>query len=54
MERKAGRYRAHLVLLSADRAQLHFYLRQWWAMVVQQPRQHQLKLSIDVDPQELS
>ena len=54
MERKAGRYRAHLVLLSADRAQLHFYLRQWWAMVVQQSRQHQLKLSIDVDPQELS
>ncbi|MEX3012308.1 hypothetical protein AB3538_03305 [Acinetobacter baumannii] len=24
MERKAGRYRAHMVILSADRARLHF------------------------------
>ncbi|MGS5790308.1 primosomal protein N', partial [Acinetobacter baumannii] len=34
MERKAGRYRAHMVILSADRARLHFYLRQWWAQLV--------------------
>ncbi|MEF9956658.1 MAG: primosomal protein N' [Acinetobacter sp.] len=54
MERKAGRYRAHMVILSADRARLHFYLRQWWQHVVHLPRQHQLRLSIDVDPQEFS
>ena len=54
MERKAGRYRAHMVILSADRAKLHFYLRQWWQQVVHLPRQHQLRLSIDVDPQEFS
>ncbi|MFW1806128.1 primosomal protein N', partial [Acinetobacter baumannii] len=54
MERKAGRYRAHMVILSADRARLHFYLRQWWAKLVHAPRQHQLRLSIDVDPQEFS
>ncbi|HIC8323215.1 TPA: primosomal protein N' [Acinetobacter baumannii] len=54
MERKAGRYRAHMVILSADRARLHFYLRQWWAQLVHGPRQHQLRLSIDVDPQEFS
>ncbi|MDB9694706.1 primosomal protein N' [Acinetobacter nosocomialis] len=54
MERKAGRYRAHMVILSADRARLHFYLRQWWAQLVHTPRQHQLRLSIDVDPQEFS
>ncbi|MFY0039145.1 primosomal protein N' [Acinetobacter baumannii] len=54
MERKAGRYRAHMVILSADRARLHFYLRQWWAQLVHVPRQHQLRLSIDVDPQEFS
>ncbi|HRA90727.1 MAG TPA: primosomal protein N' [Acinetobacter sp.] len=54
MERKAGRYRAHMVILSADRAKLHFYLRQWWQHVVHLPRQHQLRLSIDVDPQEFS
>lgn len=54
MERKAGRYRAHMVILSTDRAKLHFYLRQWWQQVVHLPRQHQLRLSIDVDPQEFS
>ncbi|MDP7774724.1 primosomal protein N' [Acinetobacter nosocomialis] len=54
MERKAGHYRAHMVILSADRARLHFYLRQWWAQLVHTPRQHQLRLSIDVDPQEFS
>ncbi|MFW1732341.1 primosomal protein N' [Acinetobacter baumannii] len=54
MERKAGRYRAHMVILSADRARLHFYLRQWWAQLVHAPSQHQLRLSIDVDPQEFS
>ena len=54
MERKAGRYRAHMVILSADRAKLHFYFRQWWQHVVHLPRQHQLRLSIDVDPQEFS
>ncbi|WPP69756.1 primosomal protein N' [Acinetobacter pittii] len=54
MERKAGRYRAHMVILSADRARLHFYLRQWWSQLVNAPRQHQLRLSIDVDPQEFN
>ncbi|WP_151808493.1 primosomal protein N' [Acinetobacter soli] len=54
MERKAGRYRAHMVILAQDRARLHFFLRSWWADTVQQPRQHQLRLSIDVDPQEFS
>ena len=54
MERKTGRYRAHMVILSADRAKLHFYLRQWWQQGYILPRQHQLRLSIDVDPQEFS
>ncbi len=30
MERKAGRYQSHMVLLSTDRARLHYYLRYWW------------------------
>ncbi|MBJ9984163.1 primosomal protein N' [Acinetobacter sp. S40] len=54
MERKAGRYRAHMVILSQDRARMHFFLRQWWAHVVHLPKQHQLRLSIDVDPQEFN
>ena len=53
MERKAGRYQAHVVLLSHDRAKMHFYVRQWWQYVLQQ-KLSQMKLTIDVDPQELS
>lgn len=53
MERKAGRYQAHVVLLSNDRAKMHFYLREWWPVVLQQ-KPSTMKLSIDIDPQELS
>jgi primosomal protein N' len=34
MERKAGRYRAHMVILSQDRARMHFFYgnggRKWY------------------------
>ncbi len=53
MERKAGKHHAHLLLLAQDRARLHYYVRSWWAQAVQQLPSG-LKLSIDVDPQELS
>ena len=43
-----------MVILSQDRARMHFFLRQWWAQVVHLPKQHQLRLSIDVDPQEFN
>ena len=53
MERKAGRYQAHMVLLSKDRARMHFYIRQWWQDVWHN-KPHGMKLSLDIDPQELS
>ena len=53
MERKAGRFQAHMVLLSTDRARLHFYIRQWWQNMLQQ-KPSGMKLSLDIDPQELS
>ena len=53
MERKAGRYQAHMVLLSKDRARMHFYIRQWW-QTVWHNKPHGMKLSLDIDPQELS
>ena len=53
MERKAGRYQAHMVLLSKDRARMHFYIRQWWQKVWHN-KPHGMKLSLDIDPQELS
>lgn len=53
MQRKAGRFHAHLVILAKDRAKLHYYLEYWWQFVVSNPPK-QIKLSIDIDPQELS
>lgn len=53
MERKAGRYQAHVVLLSQDRAKMHFYIRQWWQNLLHQ-KPSNMKVTIDVDPQELS
>lgn len=53
MERKAGKHHAHLLLLAQDRARLHYYVRTWWAHAVQLLPSG-LKISIDVDPQELS
>ena len=53
MERKAGRYQAHVVLLSQDRAKMHFYLRHWWQQLLHSKPSY-MKLTIDVDPQELN
>lgn len=53
MERKAGRYQSHMVLLSADRARLHYYLKDWWQNVLSD-KPSNMKLTLDIDPQELS
>ena len=53
MERKAGRYQSHMVLLSTDRARLHFFIRHWWQNMLHQ-KPSSMKLSLDIDPQELS
>lgn len=54
MARKAGYHLAHLLLLSPQRASFHQQIRQWWQMVIRLPRQQQLRLSLDIDPQEFS
>ena len=53
MERKAGRYQAHVVLLSLERAKMHFYIREWWQQVLHF-KPSSMKLTLDIDPQELS
>ena len=53
MERKAGRFQAHMVLLSTHRAKLHFYVQPWWQHVLQN-KASGMKITIDVDPQEFS
>lgn len=54
MTRKAGYELAHLVLFAKNRAYFHQQLQQWWQQVLQLPKQHQLRISLDIDPQELS
>lgn len=53
MQRKAGKYQAHLVILGKDRAHLHYYIRHWWLFITSQCPAY-IRLSIDIDPQELN
>nr|WP_174507279.1 primosomal protein N' [Acinetobacter sp. Marseille-Q1620] len=53
MERKAGRYQSHVVLLSLDRAKMHYYIRTWWQNLLH-AKPSNMKITIDIDPQELN
>ncbi|MEE9492862.1 MAG: primosomal protein N' [Gammaproteobacteria bacterium] len=51
MERRAGRYRAQLLVQSAERACLQKFLRQWLPQIANQ-KSTRVRWSIDVDPQD--
>lgn len=53
MQRKAGRYHAHMLLLAKNRAELHYYVRHWWQNMLKAAPSH-IRLSIDIDPQEFA
>jgi primosomal protein N' (replication factor Y) len=53
MARKAGRYRAQLLLQSSDRATLHRILRELRPLLESDPSARKVRWSIDVDPVEL-
>ncbi|MCC9000150.1 MAG: primosomal protein N', partial [Candidatus Contendobacter sp.] len=53
MERRAGRYRAHLLLQGARRQELHRFLDLWIAQLWAQPTDRSVRWSLDVDPAEL-
>ena len=53
MARKAGRYRAQLLLQSSDRKALHSLLRVLRPILEQEPMARKVRWSIDVDPIEL-
>jgi primosomal protein N' (replication factor Y) len=53
MARKAGRYRAQLLLQSSDRPTLHNVLRELRPALEQDPAARKVRWSIDVDPIEL-
>jgi primosomal protein N' (replication factor Y) len=53
MERRAGRYRAQLLLQAPQRAPLHQLLRSWVAQLETLPLSRKVRWSIDVDPMEM-
>lgn len=50
MERRAGRYRAHLLLQADNRAQLHQLLNHWLPSIEQLKAARKVRWSLDVDP----
>jgi primosomal protein N' (replication factor Y) len=53
MERRAGRYRAQLLLQANARAPLHRLLSHWLLILEQMPSGRQVRWSLDVDPVDL-
>ncbi len=53
MERRAGRYRAQLLLQAARRQDLHGFLDRWTMRLWTQTPDRQVRWSLDVDPMEL-
>ncbi len=53
MERRAGRYRAQLLVQSAQRAPLHTFLRQWVSELAEAKFTKKVRWSLDVDPNDM-
>lgn len=53
MERRAGRYRAQLLIQASKRAELHQLLDAWLPKLGQLPSGRKVRWSIDVDPMEM-
>lgn len=54
MEKKAGKYRFHLIIQTKQRRDLHFGVKQLLANIKQNPWHNKVRWSIDIDPQDLS
>ena len=53
MERKAGRYRAHLLIESDKRADLQSFLRDWVTTLADLKLSSRVRWSVDVDPMDM-
>jgi primosomal protein N' (replication factor Y) len=53
MERRAGRYRAHLLLQADQRSDLQRLLAQWVVSLASLKSARRVRWSVDVDPQEM-
>ena len=54
MEKKAGKYRFHLIIQSAQRRDLHRGIKSLLATIKENPWQNKVRWSLDIDPQDLS
>jgi primosomal protein N' (replication factor Y) (superfamily II helicase) len=54
MERRAGRYRAQILVRSDSRAALHDLLQKWVPRLDAEPAGRRVRWAIDVDPQEVT
>lgn len=54
MEKRAGVFRGHVLILCSERRLLHQLLGAWWQEALQLPERRQVRASLDIDPQELS
>ncbi len=52
MEKKAGVYRAHLLLKSDHRPRLHHFLDAWLPRLAALPTGKRVRWTLDIDPQE--
>ncbi len=50
MERRAGRYRAQLLVQAAQRGALHAFIARWLAALEEEPSAKKVRWSLDVDP----
>ncbi|MDS4021232.1 MAG: primosomal protein N' [Candidatus Competibacter sp.] len=53
MERRAGRYRAHLLIQATQRQALHRFLDRWAGLLWTERGDRQVRWSLDIDPMEL-
>ena len=53
MEKRAGRYRCHLLIQSANRRELHSLLNTWITRIESLPSAKKVRWSLDVDPVDL-
>ncbi|MCB1919960.1 MAG: primosomal protein N', partial [Candidatus Competibacteraceae bacterium] len=53
MERRAGRYRAHLLIQAVQRQALHRFLGRWTPLLWAERTDRQVRWSLDIDPMEL-
>jgi primosomal protein N' (replication factor Y) len=53
MERRADRYRWHLLVQARERTRLQTFLRAWLPQLAALKSSRRVRWSVDVDPQEL-